>query len=112
MNATEAIIECGLTRGRLTATQLFLAEVQKAMDETPKHGRAHRVTRTVMILKDDTKVPYRTFLYYEPGLGYFGVIKDNHGNIILRTTEYCLASTVRQVMMEHLFTVNRGEVNQ
>jgi hypothetical protein len=111
MNATECIIECGLTRGRLTATQLFLAEVQKAMDPTPKHGRAHTVPRVWMVWHGDKKVPYKSYLHYAPQIGYWVCLKDNHGNLVFNSDAYVLASTCRMVLMEKLYEI-RGEVNQ
>jgi hypothetical protein len=112
MNPWERFVEHELEVTRMTAVQLFNLEVLKAMDETPKHGRAHTVNRVTMIFKGDKKVPYRTILHYAPEIGYWGCVKDNHNTLKLVTDSYCLASTVRELMGEYLFSINRGEVNE
>ena len=91
----------------------FLRKVNAIMNmKYPKEKQAHSVKRTIMILKGDHKVPYQTTLHYAPEIGYWGCIKDNHGNLVFNTDAYCLASTVREVMMEELFTINKGELNE
>jgi hypothetical protein len=106
MNACEAIVEIGLTRGRLTATQIFLAEVKKIMSSKyPREKRAHTVKRTWMVWKDDRKVPYKSYLHYAPEVGYWICLKDNHGNLVFNSDAYCLASTCRTILMEELYRI-------
>jgi hypothetical protein len=117
MNASESIIEIGLTRSRLTATQIFLKEVNRIMNtKYKKEKRAHTVERAHMVNKQDwaygvfygSTVMYTSYLHYAPEIGYYGCVKDNHGNLILNTEAYCLASTVRELIGEFIYQINRG----
>ena len=117
MNAYESIVEVGLLSGRLTATQIFLSEVNKTMKaKYPTKGRAHTVQRAWWVKKQDTykgqfagsRVMYTSYLHYAPEVGYWGCVKDNHGNLVLNTEAYCLASTVRELISEYIYQTNRG----
>jgi hypothetical protein len=102
-----------------TQTQLWsLEEYKKQVDRIitealaepkPERKRAHTVIWTFMIWKGDEKVPYRSYLHFAPNLGYWVVLKDNHGNIVLNSPAYCLASTCRMVLTEKLYELRGNQ---
>ena len=99
-NAYASIIEAGLVRGRLSAVQLYMEEVERKNNERKK---AHTVPRTWMIWHGDRKVPYKSYLHYAPELGYWVCLKDNHGVLVFNSDAYCLASTCRMILMDKLY---------
>lgn len=115
MNTPQAILHIEGQRARQSATNIFYKEVSRLMDNClaePKgieRKKAHTVKRTWMIWKGDKKVPYTSYLHYAPEMGYWLCLKDNHGNMVLNTPAYCLASTCRMILMEELYQL-RGEV--
>ena len=96
--------------------EITAMRIQTELKKYSTKGKAHTVQRSHMVNKQDwahgvfygSTVMYRSYLHYAPECGYYGCIKDNHGNLIFNTQAYCLASTVRELIGEFIYQTNKG----
>ena len=94
---------------RLTAEQDFLNKVHAILTMPVKREkRAHTVRRVWPVVINGERKFYRIRYHYAPEIGYWACVKDNHGNLVLNTEAYCLASTVRQIVSEFMQTIDKG----